>query len=206
MEVIKLLVAPHAIATLVAMAETGLLEQVLGGVPLLASFANVVKLEAALGLAADSARRLGALAVMVSEDADRLRERLRLANAEYDRLTSIGDGWWRVSPAAGEHAARVLLYHLRAEKFTDRALIAWSRSPAGVADAAWRDFAALPARWTVPAFPLRAADFVARGVARGPALGVAMRAAENAWVAADFPCDPAALERIAGAGLAAAAR
>ena len=126
------------------------------------------------------------------EDADRLRERLRLTNAEHERLTSIADAWWRVSPTAGDHAARVLLYHLGAEKFTDRALVAWSRSPAGVADRAWRDFAKLPARWTAPVFPLRAADFMARGIARGPALGAAMRAAEEAWIAADFPDDPAA--------------
>ena len=36
-----------------------------------------------------------------------------------------------------------------------------------------------------------------RGVAAGPALGVALRAAEEAWVAADFPMDEAAIEAIA---------
>ncbi len=38
MELLKLLLAPHATPTLVVMAETGLLGMVLGGVPLLASF------------------------------------------------------------------------------------------------------------------------------------------------------------------------
>ena len=46
-------------------------------------------------------------------------------------------------------------------------------------------------------FPLKAADFMARGVEKGPALGAAMRAAEAAWIAAGFPMDPAALEQIA---------
>jgi poly(A) polymerase len=204
MEMLKLLVAPHAVPTFAVMAETGSLESVLAGVPLLASFANVVKLEAALGLAPDPVRRLGALAVAVYEDADRLRERLRLANAEHERLVSMGEAWWRVSPAESEHAGRVLLYHLGAEKFTDRALIAWSRSPAGTADAAWRELATLPARWTAPAFPLRAADFISRGIAKGPALGAALRAAEEAWIAADFPSDPAGLARIVEAAVAAA--
>ncbi len=36
-----------------------------------------------------------------------------------------------------------------------------------------------------------------RGVAAGPALGAAMRAAEEAWIAADFPADGAALDGIA---------
>src|SRR5579864_1922479 len=42
LELMKLLVAPYAVATLAAMAEAGLIELLLGGVPLLASFANMV--------------------------------------------------------------------------------------------------------------------------------------------------------------------
>src|SRR5262245_32610499 len=78
MEVLKLLVARHAVPALAVMTEAGLLEQVLGGVPLLASFANMIKLEAVLALSPDAVRRLGALSVSVVEDAERLRERLRL--------------------------------------------------------------------------------------------------------------------------------
>ncbi len=40
--------------------------------------------------------------------------------------------------------------------------------------------------WSAPAFPLKAADLMERGVEKGPALGAAMRAAEAAWIAADF--------------------
>jgi len=53
----------------------------------------------------------------------------------------------------------------------------------------------------VPVFPLKAADFMARGVAKGPALGAAMRAAEEAWIAQDFPMDDAAVGRIADAAI-----
>ena len=52
-------------------------------------------------------------------------------------------------------------------------------------------------------FPLKAADFIARGVAKGPALGAALRAAEEAWIAQDFPMDAAALAKIAEAAAAA---
>src|SRR5205085_9346404 len=112
MEMLKLVVARHPIPALAVMTETGLLDQVLGGVPLLASFANMAKLEAALAFAPDAVRRLGALAVSVAEDAQRLRERFRLANAEYERLAAIGDGWWRISSRLAERAARALLYRL----------------------------------------------------------------------------------------------
>jgi len=40
---------------------------------------------------------------------------------------------------------------------------------------------------------LRAADFIARGVEKGPALGAALARAEEAWIAAGFPSDKAAL-------------
>ena len=62
-EMLKLLVAAHAVPALVSMSETGLLVAVLGGVPLLASFANMTKLERELSLTPDPVRRLGALAV-----------------------------------------------------------------------------------------------------------------------------------------------
>ncbi len=196
MEMLKLLIAPRATATLAIMTESGLLGMVLGGVPFIAGFENMAKVEAALGVAPDPVRRLGALGVMVNEDAERLAQRLRLANAEAGRLLAL-EPWWRVVPPAGEHAARALLYRLGPQSFADRVLLAWARSAAGAADAAWRDLARLPQRWTAPVFPLKAADLVRRGVAAGPRLGAALRAAEDAWIAADFPEDRAALEAIA---------
>jgi poly(A) polymerase len=201
-EVFKLLVARHAVAALAVMTETGLLEQVLGGVPLLASFANMIKLEAALALAPDAVRRLAALNVSIVEDAERLRERLRLANAEYERLASMAADWWHISRQLGERAGRVLLYRLGPERFADRVLLAWTRSPEGAADQPWRLLATLPARWSAPVFPLRAADFIARGVPKGPRLGAVLAAAEEAWIAAGFPADAAATAAIADAQVA----
>jgi poly(A) polymerase len=196
MELLKLFLAPRATPTLAVMAESGLIGMVLGGVALLASFENMVKVEDAIGVPPDPVRRLGALGVMVREDAERLTQRLRLANAEAERLALL-ECWWRVDPEAGEYAARVLLYRLKPQSYLDRVLVAWTRSQAGAADAAWRALATLPQRWIAPAFPLRAADFTRRGVPAGPPLGVAMRAAEAAWIAADFPAERAALETIA---------
>jgi poly(A) polymerase len=196
METVKLLLARRAVPALAVMTEAGLLELVIGGVPLLASVANMVELETALSLEPDPVRRLGALAVMVVEDAQRLRERLRLANVEYERLASMGEGWWQVA-WRGEPAGRALLYRLGPVHFVDRVLVAWSRSPEGAANENWRRLATIPTRWSMPAFPLKAADFIARGVPKGPRLGTALASAEEAWIAADFPSDPAVLGEIA---------
>ena len=196
-ELLKLFVAKHAIAALAVMGEAGLLVSVLGGVPLLASFANMMKAEQALNLAPDAIRRLGALAVFVVEDGLRLRERLRLANAESRRLESMGDRWWQISPDRGEGVARALLYKVGAENFRDRALLAFARSPAKVSDKAWHELIALPARWTPPKFPLAAKDFLDRGVAKGPALGQSLARAERAWIEAGFPAEHSKLASIA---------
>jgi poly(A) polymerase len=196
MELLKLLLAPHATPTLAVMAESGILGRVIGGVPLLASFENMAKVEAAIGAAPDPVQRLGALGVAVHEDAERLMQRLRLSNAEFERLRAL-DPWWRISPAAGDKAARALLYHLGPQSFTDRVLLAWSRSDAGAANDDWQKLATLPKRWSAPDFPLKSADFTRRGIAAGPALGNALRAAKQAWIDADFPADAAAIEAIA---------
>ena len=66
-----------------------------------ASFANMIKIEEVSGLAPDAMRRLAALGILIKEDAERLREKLRLFNSESERLASIANRWWRVSPALG---------------------------------------------------------------------------------------------------------
>src|SRR5258705_13986959 len=90
MELFKLMLARHAVPALAVMAETGLIEMVLGGVPLLPSLSNLIKLEASLSLPPDPARRLAALGVLVTQDAEGLRDRLRLTNTEFARVLSVG--------------------------------------------------------------------------------------------------------------------
>ncbi len=195
-EMLKLVVAPHAVPTLISMTDAGLLLRVLGGVSYLASFENMAKVEAAIGAEPNAVRRLGALAVAIPEDAERLWQKLRLANNEHERLASMGESWGRISPLYGEKAAKALLYRLRPQNFTDRVLLGWARSAATARDSEWRTLATLPQHWTAPVFPLKAADFMKRGVPQGPALGAAIAAAEQAWIAAGFPGDQAALDAI----------
>jgi poly(A) polymerase len=196
MEMLKLLVARRAVPAVVAMAEGGLLLLVLGGVPYLAAFARMIEVEAAMGSAPDPVRRLGALGVCLTEDAERLGEKLRLSNEERTRLVAMGENWWRIDPS-NIKSARALLYHLGSQRFTDRVMLAFARCDAPASDRTWQGLAALPHAWTPPKFPLASADFVARGVEKGPKLGEAMRKAEDAWIAADFPSDSATLKTIA---------
>jgi poly(A) polymerase len=196
MEMLKLMVADGAAGAVLAMADGGLLLSILGGVAYTGPFAAMIAAERMLGLKPDAVRRLGALAVAVTEDARRVATRLRLSNAETKALDSMGHRWWRLA-GMDEARARRLIYRLGAERYRDRLLLAWARA-GGTADAArWRELATLPERWSAPKFPLKAADFIARGISEGPALGHVLTLAEDAWLAADFPLDDAALKTIA---------
>jgi poly(A) polymerase len=196
MEMMKLVVAAGAAGAITAMTEGGLLLPILGGVAYLGPFAAMVAAERVLGLPPHAVRRLGALAVAVTEDAKRVAMRLRLSNAETRALDSMGHRWWRLA-GMDEATARRRLYRLGADRYRDRLMLAWARA-GGVADSAsWRELATLPERWSAPKFPLKAADFVARGIAEGPALGQVLALAEDGWLAANFPLDETALKAIA---------
>jgi poly(A) polymerase len=201
MEMLKLMIAEGAAAALVAMADGGLLLSIFGGVAYIGPFAAMVDVERSLGLKADPVRRLGALAVAVTEDARRLAVRLRLSNSETRALDSMGHRWWRLA-GMDEATARRRLYRLGADRYRDRLMLAWARAGADTDPAPWRELATLPQRWSAPKFPLKAADFVARGIAEGPALGHVLALAEDAWLAADFPLEESALKAVADQAVA----
>jgi len=196
MEMLKLVVADGAAAAVVAMADGGLLLPLVGGVAYTGPFAAMIEIEKLMGLAPSAVRRLAALTVAVTEDARRIASRLRLSNAEAKALDSMGHRWWRL-PGMDEAHAKRRLYRLDEQPYRDRLLLAWARTGADRNVDQWRALATLPQRWRAPHFPLRASDFIARGIAEGPALGHVLTLAEDAWLAADFPLDPQVLSDIA---------
>jgi poly(A) polymerase len=196
MEMLKLMVAEGAVAAITAMADAGLLLPIFGGVSYIGPLAIMISAERSLGLKPDPVRRLGALAVAVTEDARRVSIRLKLSNAEAKALDSMGHRWWRLA-GMNEATARRRLYRLGEDRYRDRLMLAWARSGDPANSAHWRELAALPERWRAPKFPLKAADFIDRGIAEGPALGQILALAEDAWLAADFPLEETALNAIA---------
>ena len=205
MELLKLLVADGAKAAVEAMADGGLLLQLFGGVAYLGPFAAMIAVETELARKPDAILRLGALGVAVTEDARRLAQRLRLTNAEAKALDSMGHRWWRLK-GMEDSVARRRLYRLGEARYRDRTMLAWARAGRGADVAMWKALATLPDRWKAPAFPLKAADFIARGVARGPALGHVIALAEDVWLAQDFPLEIDVLTVIADQTVARFAR
>ena len=102
MEMLKLLLAPHAVPALAVMAESG---PARAGARRRAGSRELRQHgegRSGGGRAADAVRRLGALGVWIAEDAERLCQRLRLVQCRARAARRDGDGWWRVSPAMGE--------------------------------------------------------------------------------------------------------
>lgn len=196
MEMLKLMLAEGAADAIAAMAEGGLLLSIFGGVAYTGPLTTMIAAEHLLGLKPDAVRRLAALAVAVIEDAKRVAVRLRLSNAETRALDSMGHRWWRL-PGMDAATARRRLYRLGEDRYRDRLMLAWARAGGNANSAQWLELATLPLRWSAPKFPLKAADFIARGIAEGPALGQVLALAEDAWLAADFPLDRVTLTAIA---------
>ena len=154
---------------------------------------RLAALEAALGLAGDAILRLAALAVEVPEDADRLRERLRLSNEEHARLCPGRMRAPDLGPSAPERAAKACLYADGEAAYRERvldglgALGRCAREP-GLARAP-RPSRALAA---AAVSPRRRRRHGAR-LPAGPRVGELLRALEAWWIAGDFAADAIAL-------------
>jgi poly(A) polymerase len=192
-ELLRLLVAARGPKMVRCLLEYGLLTLVLAVAPRPTLLAALAALEGRLGLAPDAILRLAALAVEVSEDAERLRDRLRLSNEEYARLARAATSSPTVGPAATEREAKAYLYAAGAAAFRERVVMAWARSGEGADCEPWRLRLALPERWIAPRFPLGGADVIALGIPAGPRVGDILRRLETWWIAADFAANDAAL-------------
>lgn len=188
-EVMKLLVTPGAAEVVMAMAGAGLLLPVLGGVPHLARFAAVADREAG---SVYPAFRLAALAVLVREDALRLRERLRLSNEEFDRIERIAGALEAVS-GQGDlpllPSLRHLAQRLGADAVAAALVLLTAGAPAPRRDEAQALIAGLARS---PAFLPGGRDVLARGVAAGPQIGRVLAEALRLWIEAGCPEDEAA--------------
>lgn len=180
-ELRKLLVAPRAPATLQAMAGVGLLMPVIGGVPYLSRFAAIAD---GSGEGVYPAFRLAALAVSVGEDAFRLRERLRLSNAEFERVSGIAAALEALSGRSAPPTIarlRQLAHRIGGDAVAGALVLLGT-------DRRSADTQALITQLvqTSPFLPT-GKDVLALGVGAGPKVGQVLDAAREAWIEAGCP-------------------
>ena len=170
MELLGLLALPDPYPTLLRMHERGVLAEVLpeAGEDELATLRSLVVAEKRAAAAPQPLRRLAALLPADPAIVEQVAARLRLSIAQKKRLVTLA-----AREAIFEHP-RALAYHVGREAAVDWLLLIGG------------DVAAI-ADWTVPAFPLKGGEIVARGVDAGPEVARILKAVERRWVAEGFP-------------------
>jgi tRNA nucleotidyltransferase/poly(A) polymerase len=204
-ELLKLLRARRAIEVAAAVSNAGLMQLLTGGVVDIGRLARVARFEREEKVGRDAIRRLAALAVATAEDADRLREFLRLSNAEHERALVFAALLARLRSAVkpvGPIVARRLAAEYGAVAVADTAAALHGEPRPIYTLDGW---AVLRRYWEgaepIPVFPLRGADLVRRGVAKGPKMGRRLAKARRAWLDAGCPLGDAARERLIAAAL-----
>ena len=195
-ELLKLLTARNSAPTIAIMCGAGLLLPVLAGVAIPARLARVIEIEHARDAKTDPVLRLIALGVLVREDAERLREELRLSNAEAQRALGAARALEALHGCMAPpepKALRPLLYQHGPQATRDALTLAQAEAGVAAQDEDWAKAAAFAATTPKPQLPFSGADLLARGVGPGRGMGEALKAVERLWIAADFPSDAATL-------------
>jgi poly(A) polymerase len=205
LEFLKLLAARRAVAVVRDLADAGFAQRFLSGVVELGRLSRTAAFEREEGGHPDPVRRLAALGVFVEEDAERLREGLRLSNAESDRLATYARALARMRSRDGLLGAAAVR-RLIAEYGTDTVrdvITATEGEPRPRLSAeglsAYRRFAT--GEEEAPEFPLRGADLLERGVPAGPEIGRRLEQVRALWLSEGCPADLETKARLIEAAL-----
>jgi poly(A) polymerase len=198
-ELLKLVVTKRAAEVVTVMSDVGLLQPILAGIAYPARLARVASIETYHEQLPDAELRWIALFVQVMEDAERLRERLRLSNAESYRAGEAARALaclhGRVTPPAPSEL-RIFLFQFGPRAARDALLLAHAESRAAAGDPVWSSAHAFLRDTPVPTLPFRGSDLIARGIPAGQAIGTTLKTLQALWIRAGFPKEPAVLARL----------
>jgi poly(A) polymerase len=181
-EILRLLAAPDAAATVALMHDNGILAPVL---PELSDEARLRALQAIPDAAArDPVLRLAAL-LRDAKAARAVAERLRLSNADRDRLVLLVEPPPTLWPPADERALRRALHRLGAPVVGDLGLLAGAQGSDALGRAAQQGAAS----WHAVSLPVKGQDALALGVPAGPEVGRLIAEVEAWWEAGDYQAD-----------------
>lgn len=195
-ELLKLLAARDPAPTFYLMRQAGVLSHALPEATHLRRLAALTLLTGEMEEAApDPLRRLASI-LPDAKAGKEVAVRLRLSNAERDRLVAMLKPAADIDPAAEPQARRRLLYAIGDETYRDLVLLDWARRladqpgavPAWV-EAGYRVQLAAADGWVRPKLPVNGEDAMALGIPTGPAVGKLLKQVEGWWADADFRPD-----------------
>ncbi len=195
-ELLKLLCARRAADICAEMSGDGLLHMLVASVPNPARLKRVIAITS--GFPPDPLLRLAALCLQLAEDALRLRDALRLSNAEAGRLEDAARALLalrgRNEPPTREGLQRLLFLHGR-QAAADAIILAQADARLETG-AEWEEARNCLAGTEEPQMPFSGADLLARGMPDGRAIGEALKELQARWILAGFPKDPSSLTRL----------
>jgi len=195
-EVLKLLLVRAPLGVVRAMQASGVLGELIPGVIDTDALGRMCEIDSAHGLAADPVLRL---AVMLdgAATAHALAVRWRLSNKDRDRLADVFRLRDVVKVGLPRGSSEALVYRHGNATVRDLARVGWVRAYPTPAAEGWLALIRLAETWQRPHLPIDGADILKAGVPHGPAVGKALAAVEDWWVASGFPASrERALEKL----------
>ncbi len=184
-ELLRLLGADDPRAAVALMDDAGVLRRLLPAAGDRARFEALVSIEDGILFQADPLLRLAALLPDDSVAVETAR-RLRLSNAQRERLAAALGTQPRLVSWMSPRQTRQAVYRLGVQTFCDRVMLAWAASPRPAAAVQWRALLPMAQSWTPPSLPLTGDEVAAAGVPRGPLIGQVLREVEAWWIDHDF--------------------
>ena len=192
-ELLKLLAAEDPRAAVRLMAQAGVLSVVLPQARGLARFEALVEIETEMLFTEDAELRLASLLPDDPAVARTVAERLRLSNAQRDRLVAALTPEPRLVSWMSPKQARQMIYRIGASAFCDRVTLGWAATLRPASAIQWRALLPMAQGWPRPKFPLTGEEVIAAGVPEGPLVGQVMREVEDWWIYSDFIDDKLSL-------------
>jgi poly(A) polymerase len=171
-EMLKLLAAPRPLPAIQAMADVGVLAELLGQAATPSGLAMLLPIE----LEADPLLRLVALSPGDKAHMLSIAECLRVSNAERRRLTDLA------LPLDDLNAPpEIALHRLGADLYRQRALLS-----AAIEGSRYEERMVAADAWTPQQFPIAGRDLLALGIPKGPDVGELLSVLETWWITGGF--------------------
>lgn len=198
-EILKLLSAVRGPEVAREAADAGLLEFAIGGIAYSSRLEALARIETVEKREPDALLRLAAAGALTTEDGERLRDRLRLSNAEHKRLVAALRALETMRGASAPPQGVALatrVFEFGVEATLDALILGQAESRAAADDAEWRGARDAARELGELRLPVSGEDLKQRGLSEGRAIGDALKHLQARWIREGFPRDPAIIARL----------
>jgi poly(A) polymerase len=192
-ELLKLLQAENPTPAIRVMAASGILGEFLSDPFDVQRLERLVDIDCANIFPTDALLRLAALLPNEPDTAEMVAERLKMSNADRERMRGLLTPNERIAPHLSIRDARKLLYRLGQQQFRDRLRLRWAEDPETSNTVRWLALLATADAWQRPVFPLSGRDVIEAGIVKGPLVGRILSELEEWWIDSDFAEDALSL-------------